>query len=274
MPQTAISLLRIGTSSWTAPGWEGTFYAASTAKSQWIAEYAAKFSTVEIDATFYRIPSRFIAEHWRDRTPEGFLFAAKAPKVITHDKFLVGCTEELTQFLDAMTILGPRLGPILFQFPYFAKKTEIGPATFRERLKSFLPSLPRGQFQFAVEVRNKTWLRKPLLDLLSYHGVALALIDHPWMPRPGQLFQQAGIITGPFVYIRWLGDRGRIEEITQTWDRTVIDRREDMAEWLAPVKALLRDQIPVFGYFNNHYSGYAPADARAFLQMIQKEDNR
>ncbi|HUT22830.1 MAG TPA: DUF72 domain-containing protein [Sumerlaeia bacterium] len=273
MPKPEPSPLRIGTSSWSAPGWERTFYTASAGKSQWIAEYATKFSTVEIDATFYRVPSRYIVERWRDRTPEDFRFAAKAPKVITHDKFLVDCAAELDQFLDAMTILGPRLGPILFQFPYFAKKTEIGPATFRERLKSFLPSLPRGLFQFAVEVRNKTWLRTPLLDLLSYHGVALALIDHPWMPRPGPLFQQAGIITGPFAYIRWLGDRNRIEEITQTWDKTVIDRREDMAEWVAPVKALLRDQVPVFGYFNNHYSGHAPADARAFLQMIENEEN-
>ena len=188
-----LSLLHLGTSSWTAEGWEGTFYPANVPESQWITHYAKNFSTVEVDATFYHAPSRKTVQGWRDRTPEGFLFAAKVPQTITHERFLLDCGKETTGFLDTMSILGSRLGPILFQFPYHAKRTGVGLPEFLERLKAFLPGLPSEGFKFAVEVRNKTWLKEPLLSLLSEHGIALALIAHPWMYRPRELFRLEGL---------------------------------------------------------------------------------
>jgi len=219
---------------------------------------------VEIDATFYATPRRSVVEGWRDRTPESFVFAAKAPQVITHEKCLAGCEGDLRSFLDVMSVLGPRLGPVLFQFPYYSKASGMTKDELLRRLTPFLAALPDG-FQWAVEVRNKTWLGKPLLELLAEHKVTLALIDHPWMYRPGELFARDGILTGPFAYIRWLGDRYAIERITKTWGETVIDRRRDLEEWVPHLEKLIERQFPVFGYVNNHYSGHAP-DTLAMIQ--------
>ena len=104
-----LSLLHLGTSSWTAEGWEGTFYPANIPESQWITHYAKKFSTVEVDATFYHAPSRKTVQGWRDQTPGGFLFAAKVPQTITHERFLLDCGKETAAFLDTMSILGSRI---------------------------------------------------------------------------------------------------------------------------------------------------------------------
>jgi len=113
-------LLRLGTSSWSCQDWVGKFYAPGTPPKEFIDAYAHKLNTVEIDSTFYATPNKSTVEGWRDRTPEDFIFAAKAPQVITHEKFLADCGGDLNAFLKVMSILGPRLGPILFQFPYFA----------------------------------------------------------------------------------------------------------------------------------------------------------
>jgi len=261
-------LLRLGTASWSCSEWRGVFYAAKSKPADYITEYAQHFSTVEIDSTFYAIPSRSTVQAWRDKTPEGFIFSAKVPQIITHEKFMMDCPKEMEQFLDTMAILGDRLGPILLQFPYFARKTGVDLNAFLERLSPFLHSMPKADFQFVVEIRNKTWLKPQLLDLLSQHQVPLALIDHPWMPGPAELFRIKGIITGPFAYIRWLGDRVAMEKITQRWDKSVIDRTSDLEQWLSPVHRLLKQQIPVYGYCNSHYSGYAPGDAKRFQDSI------
>ncbi|MCX7013539.1 MAG: DUF72 domain-containing protein [Candidatus Sumerlaeota bacterium] len=261
-------LLRLGTSSWSSTDWKGVFYSASAAPADFIAEYAQRFSTVEIDSTFYRIPAPSVVRGWRDRTPAGFLFSAKVPQIITHEKLLVDCQDDLAAFLKSISNLGDRLGPLLLQFPYFAKKSGIDAEEFLKRLRPFLDALPKGEFQFVVEARNKMWIAPPLLDCLAEHRVPLALIDHPWMWPPRQLFQRKGILTGPFAYVRWLGDRGGIEKITKTWGQTVIDRAADMAAWVDPLKALLEQRVPVYGYFNNHYSGYAPADVERFVKMM------
>ncbi len=260
------TLLRLGTSSWSCPDWVGKFYAPETAPRDFIAAYARKLDTVEIDATFYATPRRSVVEGWRDRTPESFVFAAKAPQVITHEKCLENCGGELKSFLDTMTVLGPRLGPILFQFPYYSKASGMTRDELLQRLNPFLAALPEG-FQWAVEIRNKAWLDKPLFNLLAEHHIALALIDHPWIYRPDALFAREGILTGPFAYIRWLGDRYAIEKITKIWNGTIVDRRPDVEEWVPHLQALIERRLPVFGYVNNHYTGYSP-DTLAMIQEL------
>jgi len=250
--------LRLGTSSWSARDWVGPFYPPGTPPSAFISAYAERFTTVEIDATFYAVPRRTTVEGWRDRTPESFVFAAKAPREITHDRFLEDCEAPLSAFMETMSVLGPRLGPVLFQFPYYARKSGVTRDLFLRRLEAFLPTLSTER-PWAVEVRNKAWIGRSLLEMLGAHGVALALIDHPWMHRPDTLFAADGVLTGPFVYIRWLGDRYGIEKITAAWNETVVDRRADLAAWVPHIQALLDRPFPVFGYVNNHYSGYAPA---------------
>jgi uncharacterized protein YecE (DUF72 family) len=160
-------------------------------------------------------------------------------------------------------LLEDRLGPLLLQFPYFNKKTFARPEDFLVRLIPFLEELP-GEFQYALEVRNKYWVNARLLDILRKRGVALALIDHPWMTPIGQLAGKLDLVTADFAYLRWLGDRKGIEEKTKNWDRIIIDREAEMRIWIPVVRQLLKRRIQVMGYFNNHYAGFGPGSIELF----------
>lgn len=261
--------LRLGSSSWTAKGWLGSFYPSGTKQGDFLIEYSKHYDTVEIDATFYAIPAARTVDGWRDKTPEDFVFATKVPKSITHDNFLENCEDELTAYLDTMDRLGDKLGPILLQFQYYAKRTGVTFDDFVAKLERFLKLLPTDEQQFAVEVRNKPWLKSVLFDLLAEHNAACTLIDHPWMARPKELFQRDGVVTAPFVYIRWLGDRHGIEKVTKVWNETVVDRRKDLDEWAPQIEQLIHRPADVFGYINNHYGGYAPADIDYLLERLK-----
>ena len=258
--------LRVGASSWSAPSWEGVFYPKGSLPADYLSHYAAEFDTVEIDATFYRTPSDRMVDAWRERTPPGFLFTAKVPQVITHQKLLRDCDAEMAEFLSAMERLGDKLGPLLLQFRYFKKADFAGPDPFLDLLERFLPLLP-DRFRFAVETRNKNFVVPRLLDLLAKHRIALALIDHPWFYRIDHLARMPGILTTDFVYLRWLGDRYKIEEQTKSWDRILIDRTREMGHWIPAIRKVLEQDRAVYGYFNNHYAGYAVGSIRYFWEL-------
>jgi uncharacterized protein YecE (DUF72 family) len=261
-------LLRLGTSSWTAKGWEEVFYPPAIRDADRIAHYASHFPTVEVDATFYRIPSAAMVRNWAAKTPDGFVFAAKVPQTITHEKVLEHCEADMAAFLNAMGLLGPKLGPLLLQFGYFNKSSGVTRDVFLSRLDRFLATLPLKEVRFAVEIRNKAWFGGAYLDLLRTHGVCAALIDQSWMPPVEEQLRQGNVFTADFLYVRWLGDRKGIEEMTKTWTTRVIDRTEQMRAWVPPIKDALDRQMDVFGYVNNHYSGYAPADVQSFHEML------
>jgi uncharacterized protein YecE (DUF72 family) len=261
--------LYLGTSSWSFDDWRGTVYPSDAKSSDYLTHYAKRFMAVEIDMTFYRIPTPSMVERWHRNTPADFRFAAKIPQIITHEKMLHDCQAELRQFTDVMGLLGDKLGPLLFQFPYFSARQFRSPEAFLERLEATLDRLPEG-YQFAVELRNRGWVTPRLLDLLRAHRVALALTDHPWMPPVQQLMRQQDVVTADFVYIRWLGDRKAIEAITSKWDRLVLDRRQDTAAWVAVVRELLARHLPVYGFYNNHYAGHSPSSIGLFYEIWQK----
>ncbi len=119
--------MRIGTSSWSSKDWSGVFYPENLKSAEFIGHYASVYDAVEIDASFYRMPTLTNVRAWRDRTPEGFLFAAKTPRIITHDKQLVNASEDMFEFVSIMSELGPKLGPLLLQFPYFNRKAFASP---------------------------------------------------------------------------------------------------------------------------------------------------
>ena len=269
-PAPEAERLRLGASSWSAPSWEGVFYPAGMDPGDYLAHYATRFDTVEIDATFYRSPTEKMVDGWRRKTPDGFLFAAKVPQVITHDKMLEGCGEELGTFLKVIGRLGDRLGPLLFQFRYFKKGEFPDPKPFIDRLERFLPALPR-EMRFAVEVRNKSFVVPRLLDVLRAHRVALAFIDHPWFHRIDQMIARPETLTADFGYLRWLGDRYAIETKTTTWDRLIVDRRREMAACMPSVRALLERTRSTVGYFNNHYAGYAVGSILLFRELWEDQ---
>jgi uncharacterized protein YecE (DUF72 family) len=256
----------LGTSAFTAEGWVGSFYPPGMKPAEFLSYYATKFNTVELDNTFYRTPAISTVEGWSLKTPPGFIFAAKVPQVITHEKVLVDCENDLTHFLDTMSVLGDKLGPLLFQFGYFNRKAFKSGAEFVTRLKPFLEKLPK-DFKFALEIRNKAWLDDRFTDLLRQHCVAFALIDQSWMPRPWEIKEKFDLITADFTYVRWLGDRKGIEELTESWDKTIIDRTSDLQNWVELLRKVHERRIQILAFANNHYAGHGPATVKLFSEL-------
>ena len=275
--------LRVGTSSWSSPDWRGPFYPEDATPGDLLALYSHHFDTVECDATFYRVPTARTVEGWRAKTPEGFLFCAKLPQEITHEKGLVDCDPVLAQFLGVMKRLGDRLGPIVAQFPYVAKGKDAEEyATgddFRARLAPFLDSWP-AEVSLAVEVRNASWIAPPLLDLLRDRHVTLVFSAYYTMPGPDRLFQGPDPQTTDLLYVRFLGDHKRMDERvaqlratqgrTADWNALALDKEPEMRRWVHHLKRRVASESKAVAYFNNHYAGYAPASARTFLRMWEE----
>lgn len=242
----------IGTMGWSYDFWVGNFYPEGS--QNLLTEYAKNFDTVEIDNTFYRIPSRDNVMNWKDETPDDFIFSAKFPRKITHIKMLQDCHEELNVFIEHMSLMGNKLGPMLIQLPPSFKPEKSG------ILKDFLAGLPE-RFRFAVEVRNKKWLDEKFYDMLRDYKVALVLIDHPWMP-------EMNTITADFTYIRWVGDR---KKVTGTLGKVEKDRSEDIKDWAVKINGFLDSSLEVFGYFSKNYSGYPPGDVRMLMDQVKTD---
>lgn len=241
----------LGTSGWSYKDWVGNTYPEGTPAAGYLHAYAELFPTVEIDSTFYGIPRANSVAKWDEDTPDGFVFAAKVPQIITHEKVLMDCRDEMNAFLDRMSALEVKLGPLLFQFPYGFKYESF------DLLAAFLETLPAG-FRFAVEVRHKSWLKPRFYDMLRERNVALALIDHPWMPKLDE-------VTADFAYIRWLGDR---KAVTEPFNRLLIDRSADLRLWKEILDRISAEDRMVFGYFNNHYEGHSPSSLENFAKMM------
>ena len=258
--------LRIGTSSWSERDWVGCFYPLKTPPAKYIQHYSGVFDTVECDATFYRMPTEKMISGWCERTPENFRFAAKVPRLITHEKVLDNAKDDLLLFVEIMQGLGDRLGPLLFQFPYFNRKAFSGPEPFFERLDHFLEDLPTGP-RYVVELRNKAWVVPAAQEICSRHGVALAWVEQAWMPSAREWSKRLGGPSADFAYIRFLGDHKAIEQITDRWDQVVIDQRQVVARWVPVIRALREQGVEVFGFFNNHFAGHAPATIELFREL-------
>ncbi len=168
--------LRAGTSGWSYPAWKGRFYDARLPASRMLAAYAARLPTVEINATFYRMPKPATLAGWRAEVPPGFVFAAKAPQRVTHVKRLAGVADEVGFFLRAAAELGGALGPVLWQLPPSLKKD-------LPRLREFLALLPRGA-RSAVEFRHDSWRGDDVLAALADAGVALCLAEDEGRTTP------------------------------------------------------------------------------------------
>jgi uncharacterized protein YecE (DUF72 family) len=265
--------LYLGTSAFTASGWLGSFYPVGMKPASFLAYYATRFNSVEVDSTYYGTPSASTVTSWHEKTPPDFVFAAKVPQVITHEKILVNCEAEFEEFVHRMDILDEKLGPLLFQFPKFTKY-QIQPDEFSRRLRFLLnrvKDLPT--VRFVVEIRNKTWLDKRFTDLLREYNVALALTDTSFIPRPWEMKEKLDLVTTDFLYVRWLGDRHDIEKITQAWDKTVVDRKNDLKNWVTVLKELVLNKKirKLFAFANNHYAGHGPATVKMFWDLWEKK---
>jgi uncharacterized protein YecE (DUF72 family) len=170
MERGAVSAnVRVGTSGYSYPEWKGSFYPDKMAAKDMLRYYAERFSTVEINNTFYRMPTEPLLRGWAEQVPESFMFVIKAPKRITHDRRLQDCGELLGYLIRVVTTLGPKLGPLLFQLPPNFKKDV-------PRLKSFLEEIPERR-RVAVEFRHASWFDDEVFETLRGQEAALCVAD-------------------------------------------------------------------------------------------------
>jgi uncharacterized protein YecE (DUF72 family) len=243
--------LHIGTMGWSYGFWVGKLYPEGTASKGFLLEYSRNFNTVEIDSTFYRIPSKETVITWKEQTPEGFLFSAKFPRIITHVKMLQKCEEEVDMFIERISQLQSKLGPLLLQFPSAFKPEHI------PLLRDFLPTLPK-KHRFVVEVRNRKLLKEAFYSVLRENGVALALVDSPFVPA-------VEVMSTDFAYIRWEGDRRKVKGLL---GQVEFDRTGSITKWAERIKTFLDASKEVFGYFSKYYSGYPSNDAKELLSFL------
>lgn len=257
----------------------GPFYPPGTKPADFLRHYATQLRTVEVDSTYYRLPSRRTVEGWDAKTPKGFTLAAKFPRTIVHGgrgtqpdpAAVLGprARDEAAEFCGLWRALGAKAGPLLLQFPYFNQQAFAGFDAFAERLDPFLADLPSG-LRYAVELRNRGWLARPLAALLRRHRVALALVDLHYLPHPADVVAELGAdaATTDFAYGRLIGDRAKVEKLTTTFDRVVIDQTQRLARWRDVLRELAPTVERTWIFANNHFAGYAPATVRALAERL------
>ncbi len=235
--------IRIGTSGWNYRHWRGRFYPEKLPSREWLAHYQREFSTVELNASFYRTVRRSTWERWRQQSPEGFVWAVKAHRQITRFTRLRK-RAPLRQFLQSVETLADRLGVILFQLPPSLK--------FEARVvKRFLGWLPEGK-RYAIEPRHKSWFTKKPLSLLRRHGVALCMADC------GTRYPSAQKVTADFIYVRLHGR----EELYRS--------RYTPAQLRTWARKLVKWKKPAYVYFNNDFQGYAIENARTLRRQVRR----
>jgi uncharacterized protein YecE (DUF72 family) len=236
---------RVGCSGWQYKHWRGDFYPADVPVGRWFEHYAARFDTVEINNSFYRLPEAETFARWRERAPLRFLFAVKASRFLTHMKKLKDPEEPIERLFTRMRQLGNRLGPVLYQLPPNFK-LDLG------RLEHFLHALPPDA-RHVLEFRDPSWYADRVGALLERHGVAMCLHD-----MKGSATGRERV--GPFVYVRYHGPGGTYSGGYGP------DRLARWAEWLDGER---RAGIDVFAYFNNDVGGHAPRDAVTLRQFLE-----
>jgi len=232
----------VGTSGYNYPEWKGSFYPETLAASKMLPYYAERFPTVEINYTFYRMPTEKIIDGWDRATPDRYALTLKAPKRITHDARLRNCADRVRQFLEAASLLGPKLGALLFQLPPNLKK-DVG--LLREFLDSFPPRV-RAAFEF----RHDSWFDDGVFDVLRERQVALCIADSEKLSTPL-------VATAGFGYYR-LRDEGY--------------SAADISRWADVVHADAAGGREVFVYFKHEEEGKGPEFAR--LLMTNLADQR
>jgi uncharacterized protein YecE (DUF72 family) len=230
--------VHIGCSGWNYRDWRGAFYPEKLPARRWLEHYATVFDTVELNNTFYRLPSESAVKGWVEQSPRGFRFAVKASRYMTHIKRLREMSTRGQRFFDAIKPLAdtPKMGPVLWQLPANFQRDD-------ERLGEALERLPEGRHCF--EFRHESWFAPEVYELLRRHRAALVIGDDP--DRPFQSHE----LTASWTYIRFhRGNRGR---------RGNYSVRE-LGEWRRRIAAWRAD-VEVYAYFNNDWEAFAPKNA-------------
>ena len=237
--------MRIGTSGWNYNHWKSVFYPEDLSANNWLSFYADIFDTVEINNTFYQLPSAATAGRWRDCVERDFLFSVKASRYITHMKKLKDPKDTLKAFFKIIEIMGEKVGPILFQLPPYWKINI-------ERLNSFLAFLSK-DYRYAFEFRDSTWWNESIYECLRKYNAAFCIFELDGVLSPGP-------ITADFIYIRLHGPGGPYQGSYDT---------ETLAGWAASFMAWAKQKKQIYCYFDNDQNGYAANNARQLKEMLE-----
>ena len=236
--------VHIGTSGWHYKHWKGPFYPEDIPSCEMLGFYAARFSDAEINNSFYHLPEAGTLACWRDAVPEGFSFAVKASRYITHMKKLKDPQAPVAKFLERVEVLGKKLGPILFQLP---PNWRPNPG----RLKDFICCLPEGH-RYVFEFRDPRWFDDQIYRLLEDSGAAFCIYHLAGAESPKK-------VTGDFVYIRLHGPDAAYQGSYSP---------QDLSGWAGAISSWMRQGKDVYCFFDNDQSGYAPADAMKLKEML------
>lgn len=242
--KTAEGRVRIGTSGWHYQDWWGPFYPKDLSKKDALPFYAGRFETTELNAPFYRTPTQEAVCNWASSTPDGFRFAWKASRFITHWRRLLVDAHSLELLEDRLSLLGGKLGPVLFQLHPRMKMD-------RDRLAGFVARLP-ARHRYSFEFRHASWYADEIFDLLRERDISLCISDHASPPAPRE-------VTASWVYIRNHGPSGRYHG--RYSDEMLID-------WAAWIGAQRREGRDVWCFFDNDVKSAAPADAERLLTLV------
>jgi uncharacterized protein YecE (DUF72 family) len=239
-------VIRVGCSGWNYDHWRhGVFYPERLPARRWLEHYARYFDTVEVNATFYRLPRESAVANWVAESPPDFVFAVKMSRYVTHVKRLRDLPASLDLFYGriAPLVRSPKLGPVLWQLPRTFRRDDA-------RLEAALEQLPPGRHCF--EFRHESWFADEVYELLRRHGVALVIGDTP--ERPFQTQE----LTADWTFVRFhYGHRGRGGNYS--------DR--ELQEWAERIEGWSR-RGDVYAYFNNDWAGYAPRNARRLKRLL------
>lgn len=234
----------IGTSGWHYEDWRRLFYPRELARSKWLEFYARHFTTVELNNSFYRLPSENAFINWREASPEDFVFAIKVSRFITHIKRLKDAEEPLQNFLERVDLLKGKLGPLLYQLPPNMKRND-------ERLDNFLAILPR-QYRHVFEFRHGSWFDDDVFNILKRYDAGFCVFDMPDLTSPV-------VATADFAYVRFHGSSG-------LYSSNYSDK--ELSSWAKKIAKLGENLKAVYIYFNNDAGGYAINNARALTRFL------
>ncbi|HYG12436.1 MAG TPA: DUF72 domain-containing protein [Pyrinomonadaceae bacterium] len=259
------SCAHIGCQGWNYEDWvtgpasdERVFYPRATRPAAMLSLYTHAYDTVEVDSTFYAVPSAAAVDGWHKRTPPRFTFALKLPQQITHEFGLrKGASELLAEFCDHARLLHDKLAAVLIQLP---PQFEATPEN-RRALETFLPRLPR-DLPFTIEFRHPSWITDETLGVLASHRVPVTLVEGQWIARR-ILFRTVEQMDADFAYIRFMGAR----DLTR-FDRIQRPQDANLQLWHEAITRLCARVPRVLAYFSNYYEGHAPASANKLKRLL------
>ncbi|OPL19636.1 MAG: hypothetical protein AVO35_10025 [Candidatus Aegiribacteria sp. MLS_C] len=246
MNEELAARIHVGTSGWQYSHWKGSFYPEDADPVEMLELYCRRFRTVEVNSSFYRVPSRETAGKWADTAGSGFVFSVKVSRYITHMKKLNDPEEPLGRFFDGIGPLGGSTGPLLFQLP---PSWGCDP----DRLRSFLRVLPGG-YRYAFEFRDRSWLNGEVFSMLRNNDAALCIYDLEGFTSPKE-------VTADFVYVRLHGPGAAYEG---SYGKSVL------AGWAGAFSSWAGTGRDVYCYFDNDQKGYAASDALSLERMIRR----